>query len=151
MIFKNGKENIDLYNILCDINISRPSRDANYSDEDKRLWCQYILEMAIFYFDTLVDYLKALLHQATYFPEDVIVFNDVCGKLPLLLITLFRVLLSIAGSGVDCFKKGKHRNREQESLLFGWFSAERRALQRSEERLLYERDLGLRSDVPSVR
>ena len=37
--------------------------------------------MSVFYFDLLVDYLKALIRQGTYYPEDVIVFSDVCGKI----------------------------------------------------------------------
>ena len=75
--------------MLSHISISSLTRKESILDLNKKedrdfyrvIWEQYVSEMSVFYYDILVDYLNAIIRQGNYTVEDLIVFNEVVGKI----------------------------------------------------------------------
>ena len=60
--------------------------DEQEQQQQRQMWKAYVREFAVFYFDTFVEYIQALILQGSYTVEDAEVFLDVIGKLLLLLL-----------------------------------------------------------------
>ena len=66
-------------------------QDEQEQKQERQMWKAYVQEFAVFYFDTFVEYIQALILQGSYTVEDAEVFIEVIGKLKISKLK-FRVL-----------------------------------------------------------